>query len=100
MTELAALLGNISNSMSGDRPGAVLARPEPKEPKPAPTVNANALAYAAREAVRAVLPIDWQQLPDGRDTATILAGTLANHYADKQDQQARLIAEAQKEAQP
>ena len=46
-----------------------------------PQVTASALAYAALDAIRDVLPNDWQRLPDATDTASVLAGTLANHYA-------------------
>ncbi|GAA1276920.1 hypothetical protein [Arthrobacter pascens] len=94
-------LTTLGAGASGERPGAQLHRPEPpRERRPAPTVRASELAYAAREAIRDVLPAEWQTLPDGTSTAAVLAGTLANHYADKQDQQARLIAEAKQEAQP
>ena len=68
------------------RPGALPPRrtqqTAPDTP-PAPQLSASILAYAAREAVRQVLPAEWQTLPDGTTTANLLAGTLANLYADK-----------------
>jgi hypothetical protein len=68
------------------RPG-MAETPAPKlrpwEPRPDVRLNACELAYAAREAVRAVLPAAWQKLPDGTDTANVLAGTIANHYAEQ-----------------
>jgi hypothetical protein len=66
----------------------------PREPQPDPQVNASALAYAARDAVQEVLPAEWHCLPDGRNTASLLAGTLANHYADQQQAQAERLAVA------
>ncbi|MGO4143455.1 hypothetical protein AB4Y77_00070 [Paenarthrobacter sp. YAF11_1] len=81
-SELAAFLGIPNTDHMDGRPGAAPPRPEtPPTPKPAPTVNANDIAYAAREAVHDVLPANWHQLPDGRNTANVLAGTIANHYA-------------------
>lgn len=67
------------------RPGAI-PEPAPREPRPAPQVNACDLAYAARAAALEVLPAEWQKLPDGQYTANALAGMLANHYADRQTQ--------------
>jgi hypothetical protein len=92
MSQLAEMLG-ITRSNDQGRPGATRSNHRPEEPKPARTVNACELAYAAREAVRDVLPAEWQTLPDGRDTATLLAGTLGNLYAEEQARQARLLEE-------
>jgi hypothetical protein len=41
-----------------------------------------------------VLPRDWQRLPDGTDTASVLAGVLSNHYAAQQQAQAERLAAA------
>jgi hypothetical protein len=77
------------------RPGALPPRPpQPRTPdtRPAPQLSASILAYAAREAVRRVLPAEWQTLPDGTTTANLLAGTLANFYADKRAAEAEQLA--------
>lgn len=76
-------------------PRPVASRPvAPREPGPAPQVNPNALAHAARDAVLDVLPEDWHRLPDGRDVSILLAGTLANRYSAEQQAQAERLAAA------
>lgn len=67
-------------------------RTAPTEPGLAPTVSASLLAYAARDAILDVLPAGWQHLPDGRDTANLLAGTIANHYTVRQSVQVERLA--------
>ncbi|MBT2555995.1 hypothetical protein [Arthrobacter sp. ISL-5] len=94
MTDLFDYLDHFTDH--GDQPPL---RPPPKSPLkppgPAPQVSACALAHAARDAVRDVLPAAWQRLPDGADTANVLTGVLANYYAAQQRaQQERLAAEA------
>lgn len=91
MTELIDYLHRLTDD-TPRRP--VPPRVPTTPPGPAPQVNACALAHAARDAVRDVLPAEWQHLPDGTETANVLAGTLANHYAAQQQAQAERLAAA------
>lgn len=77
---------------SGHASQPLPSRTAPTVPAPAPQISPSLLAYAARDAVRDVLPADWQLLPDGTDTANVLAGTIANHYAVQQQAQAERLA--------
>ena len=90
MSDLTYLRQLLDTPNQPVRPSAP--RSAPRQPGPAPQVNSADLTYAAREAVRDVLPAAWQHLPDGTDTANILAGTLANHYAAQQQAQAVRLA--------